>query len=160
MAAELYPTFVVDEEEEIDDSEEILYPEDYKFDFETGEFVTDSNGDIVLCSGVEAWLQWCNTVIRTERYACLSYADDIGVEIEECYGTDDREDTELRIESTIKEALLADPEGRTDSVDEFQFIWGVDSLHVVFTATATIGVAAALSADYSYNSMNGGDVDD
>lgn len=145
--AEVYPVFDVDEEEELEEEDEIEYLKDYRFDFSSGEFVTGSN-DTILCDGADAWLQWCGSVIRTVRYGCLAYSDDIGVELEDIIGLSDREDAELQLETTITEALLSDPDGRTESVEDFSFDWGADNIHVQFTVESTSGIVAGMSISY------------
>ena len=38
----------------------------FKFDFDTGEFVLDSAGDVVTVSGIEALKQWVQKILRTQ----------------------------------------------------------------------------------------------
>ncbi len=153
--ADLYPVFEVDEEEEFGDEEEILYKKDYKFDYSTGEFVKGSN-DVMLCGGADAWIQWCQSVMRIERYQCLAYPDDIGVELEENIGLEDRDEAELLLQTTITDALLEDPEGRTESVSDFVFQWDGDGVYIECTIESTSGIIAVI--DSEFNSRREGEI--
>ena len=81
----------------------------FKFDFDTGEFVTDSAGDVVTVSGAEALKQWINKILRTQynRYK-LYNGTNYGSNIEDLvvgksYNMDF---TESELKREIEKALL------------------------------------------------------
>lgn len=113
------------------------YPESYLFDFEKGDFVRDAAGRIAVADGHRAWVQWCVKTVLTERFACLAYGWDYGVETEKAMKQSSRAMIETEIGRTITEALLADP--RTELVRDFSFKWQADELFVSFTAVPVIG---------------------
>lgn len=139
----LYPTFelpTIVEQEQPQLAPE--YPKSYLFDFEKGDFVRDAAGRIVIADGHQAWVQWCVKTVLTERFACLAYSWNYGVEVEQARKQPDRALVEMEIERTITEALLADP--RTELVTDFSFKWHADELYVSFTAVPVIGDAARI----------------
>ena len=118
------------------------YPKSYLFDFEKGDFVLDGAGRIVIADGHTAWAQWCVKTVMTERFACLAYSWNYGVEVEQAIKQPDRALVEMEIERTITEALMADP--RTELVRDFSFKWYADELYVTFTVVPVIGNAARI----------------
>ena len=54
--------------------------------------------------------------------------------MEEALAEENEDAVELAIERTIEEALMVNP--RTESVEDFEFTWGPDFLHVKFLVTA------------------------
>ena len=104
-----------------------------KFDFETGDFVRDGAGRIVIAEGKEAYMEWCVKQCLTERNTRLAYSAKIGVEIDAAVkeSKSDPAAVQSAIERTITEALMVHP--ATEYVRQFQFAWeGSDSLHVSF----------------------------
>ncbi|MBQ3425862.1 MAG: DUF2634 domain-containing protein [Clostridia bacterium] len=81
----------------------------FKFDFDTGEFVTDSAGDVVTVSGAEALKQWINKILRTQynRYKLYNgtyYGSNIeDLVIGKSYNMDF---TESELKREIEKALL------------------------------------------------------
>ncbi len=139
----LYPAFDMPEiVEQRQMRPEPEYPESYLFDFEKGEFVTDGAGRVVIADGHTAWKQWCMKTVLTERFACLAYGWDYGVEIEDALKMPSRAAVEMEIERTITEALLVD--SRTETVKDFTFKWVGDQLGVDFTAIPVIGEAVRI----------------
>lgn len=139
----LYPTFeppTIVEQEQPQLAPE--YPESYLFDFEKGDFVRDTAGHIVIADGHRAWVQWCVKTVLTERFACLAYSWNYGVEAEQAIKQPDRPLVEMEIERTITEALMADP--RTELVRDFSFKWRADELYVSFTIVPVIGEPARI----------------
>ena len=103
------------------------------FDFDSGDFVRDGAGRIVMAEGKEAYMEWCLKQCATERYTKLAYSDKIGVEITAAVrdSASDPAAVQSAIERTITEALMVHP--ATEYVRRFQFSWdGSDSLHVRF----------------------------
>ena len=139
----LYPTFeppTIVEQEQPHLAPE--YPKSYLFDFEKGDFVRDTAGHIVIADGYRAWVQWCVKTVLTERFACLAYSWNYGVEVEQARKQSDRALVEMEIERTITEALMADP--RTELVRDFSFKWRADELYVSFTIVPVIGEPALI----------------
>ena len=134
----LYPTFeppTIVEQQQPQLAPE--YPKSYLFDFGKGDFVLDGAGRIVIADGYTAWVQWCVKAVMTERFSCLAYSGNYGVEIQKAIKQPDRTLAEMEIERTITEALLADP--RTELVRDFSFKWYADELYVSFTVVPVIG---------------------
>lgn len=139
----LYPVFEMPELVEQQQTQpELEYPESYLFDFEKGDFVRDAAGRIVIADGYQAWVQWCVKTVLTERFTCLAYSWNYGVEIEQAIKQPDRALVEMEIERTITEALMADP--RTELVRDFSFKWRADELYVSFTIVPVIGEPARI----------------
>lgn len=105
------------------------------FDFEKGDFLLDSGGKIETADPYNAWVQWCLKTVYTQRWAYFAYTDQTGVELEEAFQQETREEQESYIERTITEALLADPYSRTKRVYDFTFEWESDGVKVVFTVS-------------------------
>lgn len=126
----LFPTF--DVPEILEDSQ--VYEEKYKrsvwWDFEKGDFVRDGANRILYCSGMEAYQAWCVKMAETERFACLSYPEELGVEMEEALKEDSGKAVESAIERTITEALSVNP--CTEYVREFSFMWDGDRVNCDF----------------------------
>lgn len=123
---ELFPEDIDDLEEEFeeDDSEEdIGYKIAPYFDSRIGDFLLNGNGQIVTADGPTAWAQWCENVISTDRYNHDAYTDDIGIDYDEIFSAESREEIELLLETEISDALECDPYGRTLFVQNIEFEW-------------------------------------
>ena len=141
--ANLYPVFEMPELIEQQQAQpEPEYPKSYLFDFEKGDFVRDGTGRIVVCDGHTAWVQWCIKAVMTERFSCLAYSGNYGVEINEALKQPTRAGVETEVERTITEALLADP--RTYAVRDFSFKWRGNELYVSFTVIPVVGEAVRI----------------
>ena len=81
----------------------------FKFNFDTGEFVTDSTGSVVTVSGMESLMQWVNKILRTQynRYKLYNgtyYGSNIeDLVIGRSYSIDF---TESELKREIEKALL------------------------------------------------------
>ena len=81
----------------------------FKFDFDTGEFVTDSAGGVVTVSCMESLMQWVNKILRTQynRYKLYNgtyYGSNIeDLVIGRSYSIDF---TESELKREIEKALL------------------------------------------------------
>ena len=143
--ADLYPTFDVPAILEEGQKTEAIYKGSAFFDFEKGDFALDGAGRIAAASGFDAWKQWCIKTIATERGAFYHYTGGLGIEGEAAMGQPTEALQRLALETTIREALLADPYGRTVEVRDFAWSRGADSLHMSCTVvgqddrTAVIG---------------------
>lgn len=126
--------------DDIDDFEDEVYEDDveedigYKiapyFDSRLGEFLLNGNGQIITANGVEAWEQWCDIIMSTDRYNHEAYTDDIGIDYEAVIQADTIEEKELILETEISEALSVDPYGRTVFVQSIEFEW-INSTDVI-----------------------------
>lgn len=130
MADQLFPVFDLPQEPDIAQEQEEKYRPSVYFDFATGDFLRDGANRIVPSTGHEAWLQWCQKIVSTERESCLCYGDDIGTEFEELNDLEDGETVESEIERTITEALLVHP--ATEWVRNFEFERDGEAIHVAF----------------------------
>ena len=128
--ASLYPVFQTPTILEETKKNEGIYKNSSFFDFELGDFRMDGGGRIVEASGFDAWKQWCVKTIATQRGAYYNYTNGLGILGEEAMAQPTHEMQEADLETTIKEALLADPYGRTTEVRDFEWTRGVDSLHM------------------------------
>lgn len=81
----------------------------FKFDFDIGEFVTDSAGGVATVSGMESLMQWVNKILRTQynRYKLYNgtyYGSNIeDLVIGRSYSIDF---TESELKREIEKALL------------------------------------------------------
>lgn len=100
------------------------------FDFETGDFLFDSAGRIVIADGREAFEQWCIKAVCTERGSRLAYSDNYGVELEEATKFNDAGAVQSAVVRTITEAILANP--CAEYVKNFSFETSGDELKISF----------------------------
>lgn len=128
--ADLYPVFEVPTTLEETEKNEAVYKGSAYFDFETGDFRTDGAGRVLASNGEEAWRQWCMKTIATQRLAFYAYTDGLGIDGEQAMAEPTEARQKLALETTIREALLADPYGRTLEVRDFTWTRKVDSFHM------------------------------
>lgn len=145
--ANLYPVFPVPTILEETQNNEGIYKGSSYFDFETGDFRMDGGGHVVAASGFDAWKQWCIKTIATQRRAYYNYTAGLGIEGEEAMAQPTAELQQAALETTIKEALLADPYGRTIEVRDFVWERGTDSLHMSCTVVGQDDRTAQIEAD-------------
>lgn len=139
MEETLFPTFDIPEDVadlEIEETDEVLYGIGPLFDFDARQFVV-AGGQVVMGDGLQTWAQWCVKACLTERYAFLAYSDDYGVELEAVSAIGSREEAEVSIEDTIRDAIEADE--RTASTEGFSFTWDGDAVTVEFMITPVQG---------------------
>lgn len=106
------------------------YKRTAKWDPSIRDFARDGANRMLECTGEQGYMIWCYKIAQTERYACLGYDGDIGVEMEQTKGDDRESIVESMIERTITDALKVNP--RTESVGEFEFNWNADEVHCTF----------------------------
>lgn len=128
--ADIEEEFDVPEFIEEDEEYDTQYKRSMKWDVEKGDFIRDGANRVQESSGYESFMIWCFKTAQTERYACLAYPEDIGVEMEPIVAEDDHDIAESMVERTITDALMVNP--RTESVSDFEFIWNGDELHCTF----------------------------
>lgn len=129
MADQLFPVFDLPEIPDDPEYEERYRPSVY-FDFEKGDFLRDGANKLVRADGREAFMQWCQKVVATEREEFLAYSDEIGTEFEDMDDFPDKNARECEIERTITEALLVHP--ATEYVREFNFDYSSGAAIVTF----------------------------
>ncbi len=130
MAGTLFPVFEVPEFKEDSSEYDVQYKRSAKWDVQSGDFVRDGANRVAEGSGREAFMIWCYKTAQTERYACLAYPPEIGVEMEVAMEDDDEMTVESMVERTITDALLVNP--RTEAVQDFEFSWNGDEMHCRF----------------------------
>lgn len=143
----LYPVFEVPAILEETKKNEAIYKGSYYFDFYTGDFALDGAGRVMQATGYDAWRQWCIKTIATERRAYYNYTDNLGIEGEAAMAQPTAALQQLAFETTITEALLADPYGRTIEVRDFVWSRGVDSLHMQCTVVGQDDKTATIEYD-------------
>lgn len=126
-----------DEDELLASSEEdeiIGYKPAPLFDYDSGDFVTNGQGQILTADEVTAMTQWCQNVIMTDRYNHSAYSDDIGIDYDEVFGAANHQEAEVLLETSICEALPCDPYERVQYVQSVQFDWvSSDSVNITIT---------------------------
>ena len=147
--ANLYPTFEVPTIADSTENTEVVYRPSVFFDFEKGDFCMDGNGRLRAADGQEAWTQWCLKTVLTQRFALLAYTENLGVEMIEAFAEPTRATQQMAMERTIRDALMADPYGRTLYVRDFQWKWITDAVEVTFTVVGQEGQMVTLSATLS-----------
>lgn len=118
-------------EEDIDSGKPIGYRNGVAFDNEAGDLKRDGKYKILDANGVESWQNWCINCIETERYKHLAYDSDFGIELDPVFAATSREEAESILTRQITEALLADPYGRTEYIEDITFDWETPDAVVV-----------------------------
>lgn len=152
--ANLYPVFEVPAILEETKKNEAIYKGSSFFDFSTGDFVLDGGGKMTPSTGYDAWRQWCIKTIATERSAYYNYTNGLGIEGEAAMAQPTAALQQLAFETTITEALLADPYGRTVEVRDFVWTRGVDSLHMQCTIVGQDDKTATIEYDIPLEGRN------
>ncbi len=93
------------------------------FDYETGDYKRDGKNRILDCDGVESWKAWCINCISTQRYSKLAYGTDFGIELDLVFAAESHEEAESILIRQITEAILADPYGRCEYVENIGINW-------------------------------------
>ena len=129
----LYPDWVDEDIEMVDESEEVTQEGyGYLYDYNNNRVITTIGGKTTKTSEHDAYLYWAYKTVATERFSRAAYSSDFGVEIEAILERDyDRDVAESEIARSITEALEVDD--RTKKVSDFVFSWDGDVLHVTFT---------------------------
>lgn len=151
----LYPAGYEDEVIEPEDlnlDEPIGYRPGVAFDWETGDFIRDGRQRLLEATGVESWQQWCMNCLQTQRYKHQAYSSDFGIDVDEVFRAEFREESESILTRQITEALQADPYGRTEYVAGINYVWpAADAIEATVTvvgiADVTIDVTAYITND-------------
>ena len=154
--ANLFPAGYEDEvitEEDRSSGSPIGYRNGIAFDYQTGDFELDGKHRILDSDGIESWKSWCIICIQTERYAHLACPSDFGIETAAAMQATSREEAESILTREITEAILADPYGRTEYVEDISFDWTAPDTVVV---NATIHGIDDVSIDLEAYISKGG----
>ena len=145
--AKLFPTFEVPTIVEEAEKNEAIYKTSSYFDFEKGDFILDGAGRMVEASGYDTWVQWCIKTIATERQAYENYTAGLGIQGEAALAQKTAALQQLALETTITEALLADPYKRTVEVRDFVWTRKTDSIHMECTIVGQDDRTAGIEYD-------------
>lgn len=138
--------------EDLTSEPENRYLNGVAFDYKAGDFQRDGKNKLMDANGIESWKSWCHNCIQTERYSCLAYGPDLGIETAEAFSAESREEAESILARQITEAIMADPYQRTLYVSDIIFSWeapdavtvdvtiqGVEDVTIDITAYITKG---------------------
>ena len=153
MAENLFPEGY---EEEVITAEDLAseQPAGYRngiaFDSLSGDFLRDGMYKMLDSDGIESWKSWCINCLHTERYKHLAYSTDFGIEIDKAMKATSRDEAENILIRQITEAIMADPYGRTNYIEEITFNWtAADAVVVAVTIQgvddATIDITAYIT---------------
>lgn len=140
-------------EEDLVEEKPVGYLNGVSFDDETGDFKRDGRNKLLDSDGIESWKSWVINCMQTERYKHLAYSSDFGIELDQIFQADSREEAESILTRQITEAVLADPYGRTAYVESITYNWTApDSVEVSATLhgidDVTIDITAYISKSY------------
>lgn len=148
--ANLFPEGYEDEvitEADLTSDAPVGYRNGISFDYKTGDFRRDGKNKILDSDGIESWKSWCINCLQTERYAHLAYSSDFGVSIAAAMRAASCEEAESILTREITEALLADPYGRTEYVEDIEYDWTApDSVKVSVIVHGITDVTIDLTA--------------
>ena len=154
--ANLFPTNYEAEvitDEDRSSGSPIGYRNGIAFDFQTGDFVRDGKHSILDSDGIESWKTWCIICLQTERYAHLACPSDFGIETTAAMRATSREEAESILTREITEAIMADPYGRTEYVEDISFDWTAPD---TVTVNATIHGISDVTIDITAYLSKGG----
>lgn len=115
-----------------------IFGKSWRFDFEKGDFVTTSTGVMQEADDLQAYTEWCNKTLRTQRYRYLIYTRRHGQEFEDLIRKNlTRSGYESEIKRMITEALQVDT--RTKEVVNFSFKWQENEAYVNFEVISMRG---------------------
>lgn len=110
-------------EEDLNADKPIGYRNGPAFDYKLGDYKRDGKNRILDCDGVESWKAWVINCMSTQRYACLAYDTDFGIEWDKVFAAESHEEAESILIRQITEAVLADPYGRCEYVENIEINW-------------------------------------
>lgn len=143
----IFPTVQTEPIQMNDKSEaQVEFGRSVKFDFRTGEFIMTPTGKIAQSSDTEAWLEWCQKALNTERYRYLVYSRNYGQEYEDIIGRHlTRAGNESEIIRMTTECLLVDP--RTANVQNFTFEWKDDGVYFTCEVISVRGETGEINGE-------------
>jgi hypothetical protein len=80
------------------------------FDFNTGEFVTDAAGRIVMVDGYRTWVQWVAKAAITQRGVYPIYPPSYGADLAEAMAQPTPDTARVAITRAIRESVTANPQ--------------------------------------------------
>jgi hypothetical protein len=93
------------------------------FDYNTGDFVRDGQNRILDSDGIESWESWCINCLLTQRNMHLAYNSDFGIDVQSAMQAPTHQEAESILTREIAEAIMADPYGRTEYIEDLNFTW-------------------------------------
>ncbi|MBE6722284.1 MAG: DUF2634 domain-containing protein [Ruminococcaceae bacterium] len=115
--------------------------------FSGSDFQRDGTHQIVEASGVDAWQQWCEKCLLTQKGASPYYPQNFGLDLQAAFGTHDKSLTENILSREIKDSLEADPYHRLSSITSMTFAWmSENTLQVSLQLTGIEGSSISVSA--------------
>ncbi|NPV90103.1 MAG: DUF2634 domain-containing protein [Firmicutes bacterium] len=141
----LYPTVTTSTTPETaKTASQVKFGKGWRFDFGKGDFVWTPIKRMAEAEGIDAFAEWCQKTLLTQRYRYLIYSRSYGSEFEDLIGQGmSREAQENEIKRMTSEALLTDP--RTGRVDNFSFNWEEDAVSFSFDVTSARGESTRLT---------------
>ncbi|GAA0076202.1 DUF2634 domain-containing protein [Clostridium sp. CTA-5] len=131
--ANLFPIDSLESSKIIQESKNIEFKGTYAFNFKTGEFIKNSDGSVKILDEFEAYIQWCEKAMLTNRYEYNAYSEKYGKDIIGSFI--DKKAIELELKRITQEALMVHP--LTKSVDSFSFEWKDSDVYYNFEVTTT-----------------------
>lgn len=133
LLPEGYESEVVLDEDLVEEGP-VGYRNGIAFGQETEDFQRSGMNKLLDSDGIESWKSWCINCLSTQRYAHLAYSSDFGIDTDAVFQAESREEAESILTREITEAVLADPYGRAEFVEEIEFNWtAADSVEVSAT---------------------------
>lgn len=121
-------------EEDLNADKPIGYRNGPAFDYKLGDYKRDGKNRIIDADGIESWKAWVINCMSTQRYSCLCYDSDFGIEIDRVFAASSREEAESILIRQITEAVLADEYQRCEYVENIEINWTEpDSIEVEVT---------------------------
>ena len=133
--------------EDISATGPVGYKNGLAFNEEAGDFIRDGQKRILDSDGIDSWKSWCINCIQTERYMHLAYNSDFGIDLSAALQASTQKEVESILTREITEAILADPYGRTEYIEDLTFNWTApDSIQVDLTIHGIADVTIDLTA--------------
>ncbi|TBL71364.1 DUF2634 domain-containing protein [Paenibacillus thalictri] len=130
--------------EEVKVSKQTVFGRSWRFDFETGEFMVTPAGKVVTADEDQAWVEWCQKALHTERYRYLAYSRSYGQEFDDLIALHlTREANEMELKRMTKEALMADP--RTAKAEMVSLQWEGDHCFFMCEVTSRRGTSVQMN---------------
>lgn len=129
-----------------DTGESLSFKGSYLFDFEKMEFVKNPDGTIAKCDDLQAYIQWCQMALLTDRYKYI-YSNIYGQQFGELKTAQlSKSAIELEIKRMTKETLMV--HSRTKNVDNFTFEWveGKSEVYYKYEVTTIDDEAISLNS--------------
>lgn len=154
MANNLFPEGYEQETitEDLVDTGPIGYRPGVAFDWNPGDFVRDGRNRLVEATAIDSWQQWCMNCLQTQRFKHLAYSSDFGINVDEAFAAENREEAESILTREINEALRADPYQRTQYISDIVFDWTAPD---AVQATVTVVGIADATIDITVNITSG-----